>query len=120
MKKWSVLMAGLLLAACATTVTAVPSVTCNGDKDCKYKWGRALAWVTDHSDYRIDQANDQLIQTTGPDKNSPKRAITIVRVPVQDGSERFKFQTACDNMFGCTKAHNDMEEQFRMFVMEGR
>jgi len=119
MKRLLIVVAASVLAGCATTdVVMGPPATCKGEVACKYRWGRALAWVTQNAAYRITQANETIVQTAGPLPNSPRPAISIVRIPNADGSETIQFQSGCDNMFGCQPSRAALESSFRAFVMD--
>lgn len=118
MNRSVILIAAFALTACATTeVVMGPPVSCRGDVACKYRWGRALAWVTQNAAYRVTQANDTIIQTAGPTQHAVTSAISVVRIPNPDGSETFQFQSGCDNFIGCRPSHGEMERDFRAFVM---
>lgn len=122
MKRAIVTAAALSVAACATPdVPAAllgPPIACKGEVACKYRWGRALAWVSNNAYYRVIQANELAIQTAGPHEHSTRSAISVMRIPNPDGTETFQFQSGCGNMFGCTPTRAEMEREFRVFVME--
>jgi len=119
MKRLLIVVAASVLAGCATTdVVMAPPATCKGEVACKYRWGRALAWVTQNAAYRVTQANETIVQTAGPLPNSTRSAISVVRIPNPDGSETIQFQSGCDNMFGCQPSRAALESNFRAFVMD--
>lgn len=119
MKRLLIVVAASVLAGCATADVAMgPPATCKGEVACKYRWGRALAWVTQNAAYRITQANETIIQTAGPLQHSVQSAVSIVRIPNADGSETIQFQSGCDNMFGCQPSRGELDSRFRAFVMD--
>ncbi len=59
------------------------------------------AWVATNSRWRIQTANDTLIQTFGPGNSSTDLAYTLVRVPRGDGTAEISVRAGCANIFGC-------------------
>lgn len=76
-------------------------ITCAAGDDCAVKWGRALTWVIEHSQYQIRIQSDSLIQTAGPTANDAWSAFTVSKVPTGEGVYQINFKAECDNMFGC-------------------
>lgn len=111
-------LACVSLGACSTTPSiSVPPVTCQGKEDCELKWGRSLKWVSDNVRYRIESANDMMIQTKGPIRYSVDAAVSLVKIPKGDGVYTIEFDAGCDNMFGCQPSVDAMRASFFQFVM---
>lgn len=116
----------LVLAGCATGPQLTPEqrsamlqpVVCADKVQCDLYWQRAQLWVAQHSHWRIQLANDVLIQTYGPGNSSPDTAYTITRINAANGSGQIKMRAACDNIFGCIPAPVEAIDMFRKEVME--
>ncbi len=93
-------------------------VYCDGQEDCEVKWGRALKWVKDHSEYKFDQVTENLISTKGPLPHSVYPAYMITKVPQGAGRFSFDFNGGCDNwIYGCSPPLMDSKASFIDFVM---
>jgi hypothetical protein len=110
---------GALVAGCATTTSdeemayaqerATHPPVCETTAQCDEMWSRALRWVVDNSEYRVQLQTDALIQTYGPTPNSSYPAYLISKDAIGSGVYQISFRAGCDNMFGCnpdtTMAH---------------
>lgn len=76
-------------------------VLCQSKQQCDFLWQRAQVWVNQNSAWRIQTANDVIIQTFGPGGDSPDTAYTIQREPNQDGSAAITISANCANFIGC-------------------
>lgn len=74
---------------------------CETTAHCNTMWQRAQLWVVNNAAYRIQTANDVVIQTYNPSKSSVKSGMTITREPIGGEKSRIIMRTYCDNMFGC-------------------
>lgn len=110
MKPAAAIIAAFAVAACATPSPqetaliqsqAARQVTCMTGDDCDVKWGKALQWVLNHSDYRVQVQSETLIQTFGPLPNSASPAYIITKAAMGGGSFLIDFRAGCDNIFGC-------------------
>lgn len=74
---------------------------CEGEKQCKDAWERAMYYVTTNSGYKIQTANDMLIQTYNPTPTDTKLAWQITKKPL--GNSKYQIMTSawCNNVFGC-------------------
>lgn len=112
------------LAGCATQqmtpeqAAAVQPITCSSKAQCDLYWQRAQLWVAQNSTWRIQTANDVLIQTYGPGGDSPDTAYTILRAPNPDGSATISMHDSCDNVFGCTPNVYSAMAAFKRFVVQ--
>jgi len=96
-----------LLTGCAAQHPIDPAVmqiataplVCGADT-CARWWSRAHEWVATHAEYPIKTANDTLIETSGPDGDSPKLAYQITLAENGDGTATIGFAAHCDSAFG--------------------
>lgn len=107
----ALLISSLLLACsgCATAPEMSPAelaelrqpVRCQSKSECDLFWQRAQAWVVRNSGYRIQIANDVLIQTFGPFGSKTELAFVLVKEPASTGGSTISITASCDNIFGC-------------------
>lgn len=74
---------------------------CVGERDCAAKWDAAQLWVVRNAGFKIQTANNVLIQTFNPTNHSIYLAATITKEPQGGGRYRILAQFGCANMFGC-------------------
>lgn len=97
----------VLLGACATPVSsplmdeARQPLVCVSKPVCDRQWQRVQSWIAQNSGWRIQIANDVLIQTYGPGRNTTDLAFTAIRENRDDGTASIHFTAGCDNVFGC-------------------
>jgi hypothetical protein len=75
--------------------------TCEGAADCKAKWEAAQLWVVHNAGWKIQIANDVLIETFNPAQNSPAIAARVTKEPLGGGKYKLVATIWCSNMFGC-------------------
>ncbi|APA86165.1 hypothetical protein BJG93_12720 [Paraburkholderia sprentiae WSM5005] len=121
------LLAGLCLvatAACSTQGQVDPDVmqiattplTCSNKAECELWWQRAQTWVASHSKYKIETANDSLIQTAGPDGGKRALAFQITRAASPDGTMTIGFSAHCDSSLGCKPNPWEAGADFKQYV----
>jgi uncharacterized protein YaiE (UPF0345 family) len=99
----------LALFGCATQPTASPEtlavakqpLICEGKEQCDLYWQRAQFYVNSHSRFKIQLANDSVIQTYSPTGGVTDLGYNISKEPLQGGNARLWVKAWCDNMFGC-------------------
>jgi hypothetical protein len=112
---------GLPLLSCADTANQIssvplPALTCHAGADCDGKWSRATSWVTTNSQYKIQTATPDLIQTMGPTDSNPAPAYTVTKVSTAPGIYELTFSGGCDNPIGCVPTVADSRASFYRFV----
>lgn len=96
-------------------------LTCRDKAQCDLYWQRANIWVAAASTYRIQIANDSVIQTYGPFNNEPKLAFQVFRVPEESGAARILIKPVCGNLFGCpSMGVEEAAVAFKQFVRTGK
>lgn len=93
---------------------AMVPLTCTHKAQCDFYWQRAQVWIVQNSRYKIQTANDVLIQTYGSDDYHP--AYTVTRDAKMDGSARIRIDVACGDMFGCQPRPWEAANSFKDFV----
>lgn len=108
MKKTTIsLLALVALSGCAakenpaTVAAANAPLVCEGKTQCELYWQKSQAWVATNSAWKIQTANDTIINTYNPAPNAATLGYQLVKTPL--GNERYEIivQTSCGNMFGC-------------------
>lgn len=121
-----IVVACIFLSACGTTTPAQRAalnaeasrpVVCTSDRDCRVKWSRAIAWVSQNSAYKFKTQTDFLIQTMGPLSDDTSSAFTITRTANADGTATIDFAAGCDNFLGCIPSVLEEKASFVHFVM---
>jgi hypothetical protein len=69
---------------------------------CGTMWQRAQIWLVDNSHWRIQMANDTLLQTYGPSDHSTDVAYTITRQPNGQNGYKIVMRAVCNNIYGCS------------------
>ena len=80
--------------------TSLEAPVCVGANQCTVMWQRAQIWLTEHSSWKIQTANDVQLQTCGPG-DSTDVAYTIIKEPIAQDTYQIKMSAACGNIFGC-------------------
>ena len=123
---WTTLVAvALVLVGCATTPDnptlspeAVEPLVCKGKDQCDLYWQRAQVWVATNSTYRIQIANDTLIETYGPFGSKVDLAYRITKVPSTKDEARITILANCDKFIRCYPTRTDAIVSFKRFVRQ--
>lgn len=103
-KTFSIIAACLTLSACATHYqpSARAGIACEGAR-CDRLWQRAQTWLATNSRYRIQIANDAIIQTYGPHAGDyDSVAYTVTKQQQPDGKTLISIYGACHEVvIGC-------------------
>jgi hypothetical protein len=102
-----------------TMEQATAPLTCMNQSECEVWWVRALVWVTNHSQYKLQTVTDSVIQTAGPSGGKRTLAYQITKTPGKEGAQTIGFQAHCDNMFGCDPNPWKAGADFKQFVRNG-
>lgn len=117
----------LVLAGCAVgpkldsfeIMEANEPLVCASKEQCDLYWQKAQIWVTENSHYRIQMANDTIIQTFGPANSSPYLAYIITKHPdALSGGSRIKISGGCANIFGCNPPLINAALSFKRYVKD--
>ncbi len=117
----------VLLAACGVQLTSAErasiekeaniTITCKEGRDCERKWSRAGQWVAESSAYKVRVSSDNLIQTSGPARSSTNSAFTVTKYATGQDMYVIKFDSYCDNWFGCEPTATELKAVFTHFVL---
>jgi len=113
-----------MLAGCATSPETLAKrealnktiPVCTAKKDCDAKWEAAQLWVIHHADYKIQTANNVLIQTYSPVGGTPNIGARVTKEPIGGGKYAILVSIWCDNMFGCVPNSLDAALDFNRTV----
>jgi hypothetical protein len=120
-----VLGAASVLAACSAAPRAVPApppapITCQTRADCEAKWSRAISWIVNNSELKIQTQSDLLIQTYNSIDASTSLAFTITRVATgEPGIYQITIAAGCANFIGCFPTPAEARASFAAFVDPG-
>lgn len=97
-----VVIASLLLGGCATfPPSATAWVSCQGQR-CDVLWSRAQVWIANYSAYRIQIANENIIQTYGPLEGRGDVAYSVTKERQADGGFKIYVRGHCyATVYGC-------------------
>ena len=116
----------ILTGECATAPALSPAemaelrqpVECADKPTCDRYWQRAQVWIARNSRYRIQTANDVLIQTFGPGGSTTDLAFSLVREPVgAAGASLISITAGCDNIFGCFPDSASAVRDLKAFIV---
>jgi hypothetical protein len=112
-----------LLSACASTQKtqwkqdAAQPLTCSKGSDCEAKWDRALIWVQNNADAKIQIFNETIITTHIP-QNSSSAIISITKTEAGPETYAIHFRAACSWILGCTPSISELKASFANYVMK--
>jgi len=126
---WTAVLAGACISAGVSaqdhTQTVLSQQTknleikCTSKNECDMKWGRALAWVSQNSTFKVRLATDSIITTEGPIDEFGYRTLStfiINKVPLAGGTYRIEFSSGCLSTAGCVPSHNELFASFGAYV----
>lgn len=91
-------------------------VVCESEVACQKAWQRAQLWIVNNSSYKIQIANDVVIQTFNPTQSSVRSGFTVTKEPVSGDKQAIKMRSYCDNMFGCRPTHTELLLSFNRYL----
>jgi hypothetical protein len=112
-----------LLSACESTQKvqwkqdAAQPLTCSKGPDCEAKWDRALIWVQNNADAKIQIVNETIITTHVP-QNSSSAIISITKTEAGPETYTIHFRAHCSWILGCTPSISELKASFANYVMK--
>jgi len=112
-----------LLSACTSTQKmqwkkdAAQPLTCSKGSDCEAKWDRALIWVQNNADAKIQIFNETIITTHIP-QNSSSAIISITKTEAGPETYAIHFRADCSWILGCTPSISELKASFANYVMK--
>jgi hypothetical protein len=92
-------------------------VACAGDDACKIAWQKAQLWLVKNSAYKLQTANDTLLQTFNGPAHTTEITYTVTKEPVTVGNYEIVMRAGCDNYLGCTpRAPVEMILEFNNYL----
>ena len=85
---------------------ALDPVECKGAQQCGAMWQRAQVWVVNNAGYKIQIANDAVIQTFNPIQPSVALAFTVTKEPKGNDVFEINSRAGCANQFVCRPLPN--------------
>lgn len=119
MKNFAAAFFCLWVWGCAAPGPALPPVgpaECGDKKSCDLQWQRAQLWIANNAAWRIQMANDVIIQTYNPAPHDPKLAYTVTRENRGNGSATISARAFCDNIFLCVPNQREALERFYAYI----
>jgi hypothetical protein len=121
-------MVSFALIGCVTTTPeqqatmekdAAQKVTCTKGHDCEVKWGRAITWISQNSQWKIQTQNENTIQTETAAGGSPASHFLVNKVLRRNGVYEITMMSGCDNFIGCEPDATYLKASFNRFVVVG-
>ena len=91
-------------------------IACKAGPECDAKWSCASAWIAQNSAFKIQTANELIIQTMGPLPYDATPAFTVTKVANASGDYEISLTGGCDNIFGCIPSIEQSRISFLAFV----
>lgn len=115
-------LALIVLSGCAakedpaTIAAANAPLICEGKNQCELYWQKSQAWLATNSAWKIQTANDTIINTFNPAPNAATLGYQLVKTPL--GNERYEIivQTSCGNVFGCIPSAVQQTASLKTYV----
>lgn len=133
MKTKLVLVAVLLLSACAVPRNPTPpapsdadlidskvSLRCMQKDQCDRWWRTAQVWVVKNSGYKVQFATDAILQTYNATSGNGDWAFQITRVPHFDSGEVFEIDASCGRNVACSPVYESVIADFKRAVLGTR
>ena len=89
---------------------------CSSKADCDATWEAAQLWVIHHANYKIQIANNVIIETYHPVGGTPSIGARVTKEPIGGGKYALFVSVYCDNMFGCVPDSLDAALDFNRTV----
>jgi hypothetical protein len=96
---------------------AAQKVTCTKGADCEVKWGRAITWISQNSQWKIQTQNENMIQTDTAGGGSPASHFLVNKVLRGKGLYEITMMSGCDNFIGCEPDATYLKASFNRFVV---
>ena len=96
---------------------AAQKVTCTKGHDCEVKWGRAITWISQNSQWKIQTQDENMIQTDTAGGGSPASHFLVNKVPQGRGRYEITMMSGCDNFIGCEPDATYLRASFNRFVV---
>jgi hypothetical protein len=99
---------------------------CQGSKECKVMWKRALQFVSRNAGYEIKTANAALIETKQwhryAGKNKTALSMRVTKIPRGDGKYQIWMYAGCERNTsrGCVPNFWETLWRAKLFVREGK
>lgn len=89
---------------------------CRGAEQCQRYWGRAQAWLAQHSKWSIQTVSETVIATQTPREHSTDLGYQVFKESSGDGAWRIWIKPACANIYGCSSHYLTEVGAFKRYV----
>lgn len=93
-------------------------VECHGEVQCTKMWQRAQLWIAKNSAYKIQMANDVVIETYNPREHDVNLGFSLVKEPKGGDMYEINSRAGCSNMWGCRPHPNKARAALHRFIRE--
>jgi hypothetical protein len=126
------LLTVLFFSGCAPQSTLSPAMQadvarplyCQGAKECKDMWKRALRFVSLNAGYKIDTANAAIIETKQVLRGNYSKALSmrVTKSPLGNGRYQLKVKVWCKVgiVISCSPSLEETLWRAKLFIREGR
>jgi len=126
-----VLLTVTFFSGCAPQSTLSPAMQadlarplyCQGAKECKDMWKRALQFVSLNAGYKIQRANAAVIETESSRCvycYDDRLAMRVTKSPLGDGRYQILTNARCYKTRSCTPDIEETVWRAKLFIREGR
>lgn len=103
-------------ASSADVQIAQTPLICDGKDACDKMWKKASYWISTNSGYKIQSANDAVIQTYNAPNYSTTWAFQVSREPLDGAKERIWFGPSCGRVPACQEDPVTITARFKSYV----
>lgn len=96
---------------------AAQKITCTQGDDCDVKWGRAITWVSQNSQWKIQTQNDSMIQTYPATNESAASGFLVNKVRLGNGVYEITMSSRCGKLYDCIPNPTELKARFNRFVV---
>ena len=90
---------------------------CESKELCDKMWKKASFWVATNAGYKIQTANDVVIQTYNAPNYSMTWAFQVSREPLEGTKERIWLRPSCGSVPSCQEDRRTLAARFKTYVM---
>jgi len=89
---------------------------CDGEKECKQMWDRAVYFVSKNAQRGIKLSTDNIIETYASVGGSTNLHARANKVNISGEKYRFESIWGCDNFLGCSRSPTIVMAEFNDYV----
>jgi hypothetical protein len=103
-------------ASSSEVLAAQTPLICDNKEACDKMWRKASYWISTNSGYKIQTANDAVIETFNAPNYSTTWAYQVTREPLEGTKERIWLRPSCGRVPACSQDPRSMAARFKTYV----